>query len=71
MWDDSFKFNAIKQSKCLSLNLFVIGFLNIVKIIQQIKTCTRWAMKVLEDRMGYENLKENLDGAAVTLQKLW
>ena len=33
------------------------------KNYQHIKACTRWGMKVLEDfRIGYENLKGNLDG---------
>ena len=33
------------------------------KNYQHIKACTHWGMKVLEDfQMGYENLKQNLDG---------
>ena len=33
------------------------------KNCQHIKACTHWDMKVLEDfRIGYENLKGNLDG---------
>ena len=48
--------------KCLCLNLFLIGFLNIVKILN-IKACICWGVKILEDfQMGYENLKGNLDG---------
>ena len=56
--------------KCLCLNLFLIGFLNIVKNYQHIKACARRSMKVLEDfQMGYENLKGNLDGLCVFLEK--
>ena len=37
--------------------------LNYGKNYQHIKACTYWGMKVLEDfQMGYENLKENLEG---------
>ena len=61
MWNDSFMFNAINLKvavKCLSLNLFLIGFLNIVKGYQHMKACICWGMKVLEDfQMEYENLK--------------
>ena len=33
------------------------------KNYQQIKACTCWGMKILEDfKMEYENLKGNLDG---------
>ena len=47
----------------LILNLFLIGFLNIVKTIKTLKACTCWDIKFVEDfRMGYETLKGNLDG---------
>ena len=52
----------LSGSKCLCLNLFLIGSLY-RKNYQHIKACTCWSMKVLEDfQLGYENLKGNLDG---------
>ena len=40
------------------------------KNYQDIKVCTRWGMKVLEDsQMGHENLKGNLDGSRVFWRK--
>ena len=66
MWDDSFKFNAIKFVSGSQMFIFEPVFnwvLKYRKSYQHIKACTCWGMKVLEDfQMGYENFKGNLDG---------
>ena len=56
MWNDSFMFNAIKLQvavKCLSLNLFLTGFLNIVNGYQHLKSLYM---------LGYESFGKFSDG---------
>ena len=56
--------------KCLSLNLFLIGFFLKYREMLSTHKLLCWDMKFLEDfRMGYKNLKQNLNGLQVFLRK--